>query len=944
MRVKKSHIPATVLLLILAAAVSLLAQPAARPAFDPQEVIPFDAAVTRGTLPNGLQYYVRRNVRPAGRVALRLAVKAGSLDEADDQQGLAHFLEHMAFNGSANFPPGELISFFERTGARLGPHVNAYTSFDETVYMLDLPTDVPEVVARGFTALADYAGRLTIDPGQVDKERGVVIEEWRGRLGAGSRIRDRQLPLLYYKSRYAERLPIGKPEILRTAPAARLRAFYDTWYRPDRMAVIVVGDLDQRAAVAAITSNFAPLAARGPAVPREDAPVPVEPQLAVSVTADPEVTQSTVQLVGRHPSESQRQAGDYRRGLVDQLFQQMFNERFDDLARRADSPYLSAGAGGGALSPTVDTFSLSARVPDGSLARGLTSIAVEARRVREFGFTLPELDRAKRWMSAFYERAYNERDRTESGSFAQEYLNHYLTDEPSPGIEWEYRLAQDVLPGITLEEVNARARGRLGSESRVLLAVSPEKPGLSLPTEESLRSALAAADAVTVTPWTETTLTRRLMETPPTAGAIESRRELSEIGVTIVRFGNGVEVWLKPTDFKNDQVVFTMYAQGGASLAAPEDYPEASLAATLVSLAGVGGFTAPELEKVLAGRIASASPFVSLSTHGVSGSASPGELETALQLLNLTFTAPGGSAEAFALLRRRLDALVANRGRNPNEIFAEKANEVTTANHYTALPWTAETVASLDQATMTRFYRERFRNAADFTVFMVGALAVDDVLPLLARYVGSLPADAGTARSAFKDVGVRFPAGIVTERVKAGREPRGQTILGFYADVPPDPTEQERIIAATTVLETALRDELRESLGQTYTVSVGLAQSLPQRGDGFVQVSFGSAPENIPSMVEKVVQVVRQMQQEGPSQDLTSRAKESARRGYELSLKQNPYWMRRLQTIHMLGGNPEDILNRNERIEAITPEAVRETFRKYFPTDRRVVVTLEPAS
>ena len=943
MRTRK--LPALLLALVIGWSLVATAQPAVAPppAISLQDTIPFDAAVVRGTLPNGLQYYVRRNPRPANRVAMRLAVKAGSLDEADDQQGLAHFLEHMAFNGSAHFAPGELVSFFERTGARLGPHVNAYTSFDETVYMLDLPTDTPDVLSRGFDALADFAGGMTIDAGQVDKERGVVVEEWRGRLGASSRVRDRQLPLLYFQSRYAERLPIGKPEILRTAPAARLRAFYDTWYRPDRMALIVVGDIDQAATVASITRAFGPLAPKAAAVPRTPAPVPMPEQLLVNVTSDPEVTQSSVQLVGRLPAQHQRIASEYRQSLVDQIFVQMLNERYAELARRADARFLAAGAGGGGLSPSVDTFSLSARVPDGGIAGGLTAAAIEARRVREFGYTATELDRAKRWMAAFYERAYNERDKTESGSYAQEYLNHFLTEEPSPGIDWEFRLASGVLPGISLDEVTTTARRRLASTSRVLLAVSPEKPGLAQPSEDDLRAALAAAETVAITPWTEATLTRRLMEKTPAPGTVQSTRELPGLGVTVVRFSNGVEAWLKPTDFKNDQVVFTMYALGGASLAPPADYLDASLATAFVDLSGVGGLTAPEVEKLLAGKIASASPFISLSTHGVSGSASPAELETALQLLHLSLTQPGDDTDAFALLRRRLDAMVANRGRSPGEIFGERVSQINTSNHYTSQPITIESLAGIDRATMTAFYRERFKNAADFTVFMVGAFALDRAVPLLAQYVGSLPS-TGSRVSTFKDVGLRFPTGVINDGVKAGREPRGQTVVSFFADVPSDPVEQERIGAASTILETALRDELRESLGQTYTVSVGLSQSTPQRGDGHTQVSFGAAPENLPGMVERVLQVIQQLQRTGPSEDLTGRAKESARRGYETSLKQNAYWMRRLQTIHMLDGNPADILNRTERIDALTPAVLQETLRKYFPMDRRTVVTLTPAS
>src|ERR1700704_1186615 len=389
------------------------------PLLDLSAALPLDPAIRTGTLPNGLKYFVRRNGRPEKRVSLRLAVKSGSLEEADDQQGLAHLIEHMAFNGSAHFKPGELVSYFERLGARLGPHVNAYTSFDETVYMLDLPTDQGDVVAKGLTALADFEGGLNLDPVEIDKERGVVIEEWRGGLGAGSRVRDKQFPVLFYRSRYAERLPIGKPEIIRNAPAARLRAFYDTWYRPDHISIIAVGDVDAAQMEQNIRTLFGPLVARAPAAPEPDRTVPLHSQLLVNVATDPELTRSNVQLVRKRTRETGQRVADYRRGLVQRLIEYMISERFTELARRPDAKFLAAGAGGDSLSRTVDAFSFSASVQDGRIADGLSALAVEARRVRQFGFGAGELDRAKAWMSGFMERADNERDKTESGSDAQ---------------------------------------------------------------------------------------------------------------------------------------------------------------------------------------------------------------------------------------------------------------------------------------------------------------------------------------------------------------------------------------------------------------------------------------------------------------------------------------------------------------------------------------------
>src|SRR6185295_10188757 len=567
---------------------------------------------------------------------------------------------------------GELVSYFESIGARLGPHVNAYTSFDETVYMLDVPTDKPEIVQKAVTALADFAGGLSLAEEEVNKERGVVIEEWRGGLGAGSRIRDKQFPVLFHQSRYAERLPIGKPEILRNAPVARLRAFYDTWYRPELMAVVAVGDFDPAQMEQTIKATFSPITARAPKAAEPDRKVPLHQQPLVSVVADPEVTQSSVSILRKRQREGDQHVADYRRDLVARTIDHMMDERFDELERKPDAKFLGAGVSSGGLSRDVATFTMSAQVQDGRLEDGIGVLATEALRVREYGFSASEFDRAKQWMAAFYERAYSERDKGESGSYAQEYLNYFLEGEPSPGIEYEYRLVKQLLPTITEADASTMARSLLGDDSRVILATSPQKNGVKVPTETELQAALTKATATRVTAWADTATSRPLMEHAPTAGTVVSRRGLEDLGVTIVRLSNGVEVWLKPTDFKNDQIVFSMAAPGGSSLAPPSDYAEASLATALVSAAGAGGFKATELQKLLTGKLVSARPFITLSTQGVGGSSTPAQLETALQLLYQELTAPGADAESFALLKKQLTAAVANRGQDPRQVFGEK--------------------------------------------------------------------------------------------------------------------------------------------------------------------------------------------------------------------------------------------------------------------------------
>jgi zinc protease len=905
------------------------------------QLLPVDPVVRTGQLANGVKYYIRRNSRPANRVALRLAVNVGSIHEEDDQRGLAHFLEHMAFNGTQNFKPGELITFLESIGARFGPHVNAYTSFDETVYMLDVPTDRPGYVDRGLLALHDFAAGMSLLPAEIEKERGVVIEEWRGRLGAGSRLTDKQLPVLLAGSRYAERLPIGTPEVLKSFPRDRLLDFYRQWYRPDQMAVIIVGDVDPAAMQKVVEQRFGAIAAAKTPPAKVSRVVPPHDETLYSVATDPEAQGWTVALAHKRPFEAERTVGDYRRGLIQQLATQMLNLRLREIARQPNAPFLGAEAGGSGLVRTVEMYELGAAVQGGSIASGLETLVVEARRMEQFGFTSGELDRARAALLASYERANKERDTTENSSYASEYVRAFLESEPIPGIEFEYKIASTLLPSVTLDEVTAEARKLIHDENRVVLVVAPETKDTPVPTEAALRTTMAKAERAPVEAYTDALAGRALVENPPVPGKVTARRTIPEIETTVLTLSNGVEVWLKPTDFKNDQVVISAYAKGGSSLAAPADFPEASLATSLVGIGGVGGLNPVELSKLLAGKIASASPTVATYTHGISGQASPRDLETALQLNYLAFTAPNLSREAFELLRRRLFGLLENQAQNPGYVFNERVEQVNTSNHYSANALMPADVKQLDLEAMTRFYRDRFSNAADFTYFIVGAFSIPEITPLLEQWVATLPS-TGKKSSSFRDMGVRFPGKEVRDEVRKGREPRGQTVISFFADTGLDEHEMHRARAAASLLGIRLRDILREELGGTYGVSVSYDNSLPLPGYGAMVVQFGSDPDNIQKLTGEVMKEVERLKKEGPSADDVKRVQELERRDLETAMKQNAFWVGSLQTVHMLGWDPLSITRRQDRIEKLTPEVLHEMFRKYFPIDRHTVVTLKP--
>lgn len=906
-----------------------------------ERALPIDPAVRTGQLPNGLKYFIRQNARPEKRVSMRLAVNAGAIQEEDSQRGLAHFIEHMAFNGTENFKPGELVSFLESIGARFGPHVNASTSFDETIYMLDVPTDRPGYVDKAMLALHDFAAGLSFLPAEIEKERGVVLEEWRGRLGAGSRLTDKQLPVLLQGSRYADRLPIGLPDVLRTAPRERLVSFYQKWYRPDQMAVVVVGDLPVADAEALVKQRFGVIPAAKGTASAVDQTVPAHTDTLISMSTDPEAQGWSVSMVFKGKVEHDDTVRGYRKSLVKQLVSEMLNLRLREIARRPNAPFLGAQAGGQALGRTLELFEVDASVPEGQITEGLGALMLEAKRMQQFGFSADELNRARSAMLAAYERMFKERSTSESPSYANEYVRHFLQQEPIPGIDVEYKIAAAYLPTVTVEEVSALAKSFITDDNRVVLGVAPEKKDTPPPSADMLKSAIARANAATVERWTDATTGRELVEKIPASGKVASSKAIAEVGATVLTLSNGVEVWLKPTDFKNDQVLFSAYALGGMSLASAADYKSAGLATAMVGVGGLGGLSPVDLSKILSGKIAQATPSISDYTETMNGSSTPKDLETALKLNYLAFTQPNFTPEVFDLLKRRLTGTLENREQNPRAVFGEKVEMVNSSNHYSAASLKTADVAGLNLNTMKSFYASRFANAADFTYFFVGAFKVEEITPMLEQWLGSLPS-TGKRTADFRDMGVKFPSAIVKEEVTKGKEPASQTVLSFFADPGQDEMEMHRARAGAALLGIRLREILREELGGTYGVSVGLDNPLPLKGYGAMVIQFGSSPDNVDKLVKASMAEIERLKSEGPSVADVNTVKELERRDLETNGKQNSYWLGSLQTVHMLGWDPAGINRRSERTEKLTPEVLHGVFKKYFPMDRYTLVTLKP--
>ena len=916
------------------------------------ESMPVGPNVTVGQLENGLRYYIRENDEPSNRAEFMLVVKVGSVVEDEDQLGLAHFLEHMAFNGTDNFEKQELIEFMESIGMRMGADLNAGTGFDMTRYMLQIPTDSPEVIATTFQILEDWAHALTLDGEEIDQERGVIIEEWRARRGVGARIQDQQNPVILKDSRYASRSPIGTVESLETFEHEALRRFYREWYRPDLMGVVAVGDFDAAEVEALLIEHFDGISA--PESPRERTEylVPVQEGTLFAIITDEELTSTSVAVYHKMPLDDDETIGGYRQRMVERLYLGMLNLRFSEIAREPDPPFLGASSSKGRLVASRGAYVLRASVAEDGIERGLEVVFTEAERVARFGFTASELERQKIDVLRGIERSYTNRASRRSASYAAEYSRAFLDGEAIPGIEYEYELYKRFVPEITLEEVSQIGRDWIRSDDRVIVVTAPEKEGLEIPSEDALLAVLDGVSNMEITAYEEEVIDGPLLADIPDGSAVVATREFAE-DIVEWELANGVRVALKPTDFQEDQIVFRGFSPGGTSLVSDEEWIPASTATVLLRGGGLGEFNAIDLNRVLTGKVASAIPYISSFEEGVSGSASPQDLETMFQLIYLTFTAPRADPEYFEVFKTRNRTALLNRDASPGVAFNDAINRIMTQDALRSRPTTVETLDHTNLDESLAFYQDRFADASDFTFIFVGNIDLDVMRPLVERYLGGLPSTDRV--ETWRDIGDRPPRGVIEETVRKGLEPQSRTLLLFTGSIDYGDRDQRLGIAAmTSVLSTRLREVLREELGGTYGVSVGSSFSWRPEGQYRLSISFGSDPERVDELLDAVYAEIERLKASPPAEDEVNDVIEAQRRTWETNQESNRWWLNVLDARYRFlldeldgrypsGGRLLETLSTYEAsLDAVTPARIQELARRYFDLDNRVRVTLLP--
>jgi zinc protease len=902
--------------------------------------LPLDPAIRWGRLPGGLTFYIRHNGRPANRAELRLVINAGSVLEEESERGLAHFLEHMAFNGTERFRKQELVTYLESIGVRMGADLNASTGFDETIYQLQVPTDRPAFMEKAFDILEDWSHSIALEEDEIDRERGVIIEEWRLGRGAHARVRDRQLPILLRNSRYAERLPIGTRENLESFHPDTLRAFYRKWYRPDLMAVIAVGDFNPDTVAALIRKRFGGPVPRAGSPPRPVFPVPDHADTLFSLVTDPEMDLTSVGITVKLPPLPEGSEEDYRRSLAMQLAETMFNQRAAELTRTSAPPFLMAYAGRGRFVRTKDSFTASAIVREGGAATGLVALAAELERVRQHGFTQGELDRAKADLLRALEQAHQEREKTESGSLAEEYARNFLYGEPVPGIAAEYALARTLLPALPLQEVTALWLSCQTPENVVITVSAPERTSSPLPEAALLRALLDSVCRSPLLPYVDATAERPLLAPPPSPGTVRSRRLIPEIGVTELALSNGVRVCLKPTDFKNDEVLVAGFSEGGTSLAPTDRHIAAVTATSVVQEGGLGDFDRNQLTRLLAGKLASASAIIGELEEGISAQASPRDLETMFQLIYLRFTSPRKDTTAFHAYVTRMRGMIENRSARPESALDDTLQVTLARYHPRRQPVTVKTMNALDLEWSYRFYQERFADASGFAFVVVGAFSPDSIAPLILTYLGGLPSAFREER--WRDIGVRIPGGVIRKEIRAGIEQKAQARLVFTGDFAWSQENRTRFNALAEVLRIKLRQNVREEKGGSYGVSVGGAPVRYPKGQYRLTVAFGCAPDRVQELLGAVMATIDTLRTVGPDPQSLASVKESFRRSRETSLKQNSFWLGALQLLISNGEDPLTILEFDRRVAALDISSLQEAARTYLDPSRYVQCVLLP--
>jgi zinc protease len=918
-----------------------VAKPAPPPS-DPDAVpLPLWPEVHQGKLSNGLTYFIMKHGKPEHRAMLWLAVNAGSVQEDDDQRGLAHFDEHMAFNGTKRFPKNELVNYLEKIGMRFGADLNAYTTWDQTVYQLEVPTDKPEFVGKGLDILRDWAGDVSYDPVEVDKERGVVLEEWRLGRGAGTRLFDKQAKVLFKGSRYADRITIGDPEIIKHAKRDTLYRFYKDWYRPDEMAVIAVGDFDPATLEKEIQARFGNLVPPAKERPRPSGGVPAATGTRVSIETDKEAMGTTVNVVNLIPHRPAQSKKDYRRLVGEVLYAEILNERLASIARKPDAPFVVAQGGMQSLVRDIDGFDRIAQVKNGKVEDALRELFTEVIRMERHGITPGELERARANNLRFISEAAEQEATTDSRDFTDEITRYFFAQELMIGRVGERDLTKELLPTITVDDLNALAKKFGGAENRVIMISAPEgAKAPKLPSNERVLQIVDEVQKAQVDPWHEDTVAAKFMDKPPVAGKIVKETKNDKVGTTEWTLSNGARVIVKPTDFEADSIELEGYSPGGEATAKDKDWASDRFADDVASVGGLGDIDSETLGKMLAGKQVEVGTQIDESIEAVTAKASAHDLDTMMQLVYLKMTAPRKDPQAFGVWKANLAQQLENLQNNPEFQFGRQAFTAEWKNNLRRRLPEAADIPKIDLDKALAFYKDRFGDATDFTFVFVGAVDVAKLKPLVETYLASLPAKGRHEKE--KDLGIRKATGIVKKEWKMGAEPKATVRIDFHGEETWSRDKDRDMFILGQVLSIKLREQMREEKGGVYGVhSAGFIARSPHQARSFT-INFGCDPTRVDELVKTAFEEIGKLQKDGAQPDDLAKVKETYVRARETELRQNSFWVDWLAKSSRYGDDPAIVLDTGPVVARMTSDNVKAAAKRYLDAKQYFQAVLLP--
>jgi len=902
--------------------------------------IPLNPAVRFGKLSNGFTYYIRKNTEPANRVQLYLVNKVGSVLENENQRGLAHFMEHMSFNGTTHYPKNDLVHYLQSSGVRFGADLNAYTSFDETVYQLPIPSDSPALLQNGLLIMRDWAANATLELSEINAERGVVLEEKRLGKGAQERMSQKTLPIILNNSQYAIRLPIGVDTVLNNFDRNTILSFYKDWYRPDLQALIVVGDINVDSMEIQIKKLFSDLKNPSNERPRTKYRVPLSGKNQFIAVTDKEFPYTIMQVYMKRVGMEQGSLQEFHEYIKRSVFSQMVGERFAELSQKPNPPFIQAGANAGNFLGGLDATTVFIVSKPGQLENSFISVWQLLQQVKEFGFTEPEFERAKVSYLSNLEAVLREKDKSSSEDLVREYTRNFLVNEPSPGIEGEYNITKTFLATASLKEINDLCPVFLADSNRDIIIMAPKKDSASLPVEATVNGWIQTVAKAKLSPYADQFKNQALLSGNIVPGKIISENKIQKLGVTELTLSNGAKVVLKPTDFKNDEIRFRAFSPGGTSLYSDADFQSASNAAEIVGGMGISQFTPTDLDKLLTGKKLIVNAFISERSEGIEGSATPKDLETAMQLIYLNFTAPRKDSALFNNFIEQSASEIANRYNDPRNVYQDTVVAVLGAYNVRRTGPSLKKLQEIDLDKVMKIYKERFANAGDFTFVFDGHFNIDSIRPLLEKYLGSLPSVSGMEHA--RDLRIHIPTGIIEATAKKGKDPKAIVRLVISGDYKYSPETNMQITALSEILQFRVTDRLREKEGGTYSPRVQVSYNKYPANRYAFTIQFACGPENVDKLIAAAKDEINKIKTEGITDlDITKFSTEETRQ-YELQLKDNGFWLGWLSKQYENGDDPNIVLQYPALIKQVTPGSVKAAANLYLNENNFIKLILIP--